>query len=151
MSIIRPSPRLRPSRILIALAATVTLVALVPTAAGAGAPKVHRLSFHLSGPLHQDVIGAGAIEIRARCPTEACTIVAQATSKSPSFRTAKVHAQIPAGAAESISLPLAPRDRGKLKAAFKAGRSPTLTVNAIARDAAGTKVPLSIEVRPSKP
>ncbi len=150
MSIIRPALRLRSSRILIALTATVAL-AVLPLATATGAPKVHHLVFHISGSTHQDVIGEGAIEIRARCPSEACTVVAQAISKSPSFRTAKVHARIPAGSAESISLPLSRRDRGKLKAAFKAGHSPTLTVKATAHDAAGTKVPLSIEVQPSKP
>jgi hypothetical protein len=151
MSIIRPALRLRPRRILTALAATIALAALIPMAAGAGGPKVHRLVFNLSGSFRQDVIGAGVIKIRARCPTEACTVVAQATSKSPSFRTAKVHAHVPAGSAESIFLPLAPRDRGKLKAAFKAGHSPTLTVKATAHDVVGTEVPLSIKVRPSKP
>jgi hypothetical protein len=151
MSIIRPALRLRPHRILIALAATILGAALLPIAAGAGASETHHLVFRLSGPAHQDVISSGSIRIDVHCPADACTVVASAISKSPSIRTVKVHAHVPAGAAESISLPLGSHDRGKLKAAFEAGHVPTLTVKATAHDAAGNHVPLSITVHPSKP
>jgi hypothetical protein len=151
MSIIRPALRLRPRRILIALTATITAAALLPMAAGAGGPGPHHLVFRLSGAARQDVIQSGSIRIEAHCPADACTVAASAISKSPSIRTAEVHAHVPAGATESISLPLASRDRGKLRAAFEAGHAPTLTVKATAHDAAGNHVPLSITVRPSKP
>jgi hypothetical protein len=151
MSIIRPTVKLLPGRILIVLLTAITATALIPAGAGAGGPKSHHLVFRLSGPARQDVIANGVIFVNARCRTEACTIVASAISKSPSFRTAKVHAHLPAGTLDTISLPLAPRERGKLKAAFKAGHSPTLTVKAVAHDASGTRVSLSIKVRARKP
>lgn len=151
MSIIRPALRLPPHRILTGLVAAIIAAALVPSAAGAGAPKGHHLVFHLSGQSHQDVIGAHSVTVRARCPAEACIVVASATSKSPSFQTAKVHARVPAGGAEALSVPLSPRDRGELKAAFEAGHLPTLIVKVIAHDGAGNRVPLKIEVRPLKP
>jgi hypothetical protein len=157
MSIIRPSLRLRPGRILIGLLTAITAAALIPSAAGAGAPKGdqapagHHLVFRLSGRSHQDVIGAHSVTVRARCPVEACTVVASATSQSPAIHTARVHAQIPAGSAAALTVPLAPRDRGKLKAALEAGHSPTLMVKVIAHDGAGNRIPLTIEVRPFKP
>jgi hypothetical protein len=151
MSIIRPVSRPRPRRILIALAATITAMALLPTAAGAGGTTTHHLVFRLSGPARQDVISSGAVRIEAHCPADACTVVASAISKSPSIRTAEVQAHVPAGATESISVPFASRDRGKLKAAFEAGHRPTLTVEASARDAAGDHIDLSITVRPARP
>jgi hypothetical protein len=146
MSIIRPLLKLRRTPILIGLLAAIVAAALVPAASSAARQPAHHLVFRLSGPEHQDVLGAGAIKIRARCPAEACTVVASATSKSPSIRTARARAHIAAGSAETLSLPLSPRQAGKLKAALKTGRSPAFTVKAIASDPAGTHVPLSIEV-----
>jgi hypothetical protein len=155
MSIMRPPQRLHLARVVIALAASVAVAGLIPAAAGArgpqGSSKGHHLEFRLSGRDHQDILREGAIVINARCPTEACTVVAQATSRTPAIHTATVHARVGAGKAASISLPLAKRQRGKLKAALRAGKSPTLTVKAIARDHAGNKIPLSFEVRAFKP
>jgi hypothetical protein len=150
MSINRPLPRLRSRRVLIGLAAATAAAALVPAASTAG-PTTHHLVFRLSGPDRQDILGAGAIKIRAFCPSEACTVVASATARNPSLHTAKARAQVPAGTAESILLPLSPKQAAKLKAALKAGRSPTFTVKATARDDAGAHVPLSIRVKPLNP
>ena len=151
MSIIRPSQRLPLACILIALSVPVVAAAFVPSLAGAGAPKGHHLEFRLSGRDHQDVLGEGAIVINARCPTEACTVVATATSEKPSIHTATVHAKIAAGKAASITLPLAKKQKGKLKAALEAGKSAPLTVKATAHDHAGNRIPLSFEVRAYKP
>jgi hypothetical protein len=151
MSIIRPHLKLPAGRILIALLAAIIVAALVPAASSAERSITHRLVFRLSGPERQDVIGAPAILGMAHCPTDACTVVASATSESPSFRTAKVHAHVRAGASERIALPLTSRQRGKLKAALEAGNSPTITVRATAHDAAGDRVLLSLAVRPVKP
>lgn len=151
MSIIRPVPRLLSGRVPSALLAALVAIALVPATAGAGGIETHHLIFRLSGQSHQDVLGAGAIVVDAHCPTEACTVVATATSKSPAFHTAKVHAHIPAGAAASLSLPLGPHRRGRLKAALEAGHSPTLMVKATAHDRAGDKILLSLTVHPAKP
>lgn len=146
MSIIRPLLRLPRRRILIGLTAAAA-TALVPAVSTAGAPA-HHLVFRLSGPGRQDVVGAGAIKIRAVCPAEACTVVAAAKSKNPSLHTAKARAQIAAGSAETLLLPLPPKQASKLKAALESGRSPTFTVKATARGDAGTHVPLSIRVKP---
>jgi hypothetical protein len=148
MSIIRPLQRLRRGPVLIALSAGIAAAALVPTAAAA--PQMHHLEFHLSGPSPQDIVGAAAIRVQASCPTEACTVVASATSEHPAIHTSNARISVRAGGAATLKLPLAPRQRGKLKAALEAGRSPTFTVNATARDHAGTKVPLTIQVRPQK-
>lgn len=147
MSIIRPILRLSRGRILIGLTATATAAALVPAASGAG-PTAHRLVFRLSGAGHQDVLGAGAIKVRGRCPSEACTVVASAASKDPDLHTARARAHIVAGAAETLLLPLPPRQASKLKATLKAGGSPIFTVTATARDDHGSSVPLSIQVKP---
>jgi hypothetical protein len=149
MSIIRPVSRLLPGRVPSALLAAIVAVALVP--AMAGADGAHHLIFRLSGRSHQDVLDSGAILVNAHCPAEACTVVAMATSKSPAFHTAKVHARVPAGAAASLSLPLGPRRRDRLKAALEAGHSPTLTVKATAHDRVGNKILLSLTVRPFEP
>jgi hypothetical protein len=146
----RPVQRLSRGPILIGLA--VIAAALLPAVAGAGGTKGgHHLEFRLSAGRHQDIVGERAILIRARCLGEACTVVASAESKSPSLHTGRARIQIAAGAAKILSLPLAPRQRGKLKAALEAGRSPAFTVEATAHDHAGTRVPLSIEVRALKP
>lgn len=155
MSIIRPQQRLHLARILIAVLAPVVVAGLVPAAAGAGGPqggsKGHHLEFRLSGRDHQDILGAGVIAFNALCPTESCTVVASATSKSPSIHSATVHAHVAAGKAKSISLPVAKRQRGKLKAALEAGKTPILKIKAIARDKSGNRIPLSFEVRAFKP
>lgn len=142
----------RPSRrpILIALTAAIAVAALLPAAAGAG-PQGHHLEFRLSSPEHQDIVGEGAILIRARCLGEPCTVVAAAKSKSPALHTGKARAKIGADEAETVSLPLAKRQLGKLKAALEAGHHPTFTVEATAHDRAGTYIPLSIEVTAQKP
>jgi len=155
MSIIRPPQRLHLARVLIGLAASAAVAGLLPAAAGAGGPQggstSHHLEFRLSGRDHQDVLGVGAILINARCPTEACAVVAKATSESPSIQSGTVHAHLAAGQAKRISVPLARRQRGKLKAALKAGKTPILTVEATARDNSGNRIPLSLEVRAFKP
>jgi hypothetical protein len=148
MSIIRPLQRLRRRPVLIALSAGILAAALVPAAAAA--PRANHLKFHLSGPSPQDIVGSEAIRVRASCPSEACTVTATATSEHPSVHTGSARVSVRAGGAATLNLPLAPRQRGKLKAALEAGRSPTFTVNATARDHAGTKVPLTIQVRSLK-
>lgn len=149
VSFARPSQRLRRGPILIGLAAVIA-AALLPAAAGAGSTN-HHLEFRLSSPEHQDIVGEGAILIRARCLGEPCTVVAAAKSKNPLLHTGKARAQIAAGEAETLALPLPKQQRGKLKAALEAGRSPVFTVKATARDQAGTHIPLSIEVKAQKP
>jgi hypothetical protein len=141
----RPSQRLRRGAILIGLAAL-----LLPAAAGAG-PKGNHLEFRLSSPEHQDMVGERAILIRARCIGEPCAIVASARSKTPSLHTGKARATIGAGEAETLSLPLSKQQRGKLNTAHEAGRSPIFTVEAIAHDHAGTRIPLTVEVKAQKP
>jgi hypothetical protein len=151
MSTIRVPVRPNRGRILIAALAILGAAILLPTAAGAGPkPKTHHLVFRLSGPSHQDVIGAQAIALVAHCPSEACTVTVSASSTSPAFRTPKVHAQVPAGGSERITVPLSATQGGKLKAALKAGHAPILTVHAIARDGSGDKVPLTLTVRTVK-
>ena len=58
---------------------------------------------------------------------------------------------ISAGSAETISLSLSRRQKGKLKAALEAGHRPIFTVKAVARGKAGTRVPLALKVKPTKP
>jgi hypothetical protein len=149
MSTIRPRKRLIHGGILIAAAAIVAF-ALVP-AAGAGAPQGHHLEFRLSGPSPQNVVGAGAIQINARCPVEACTVVASAASKNPAIRTGTTRAKIRAGAAEPILLLLRPHQQAKLRSVVKSGRKPTFTVHAAAHDSAGTRIPLKIMIETRKP
>ena len=146
MSFARPLQRLSRGPILIGLALIVA--ALLPAAAGAGA---HHLEFRLSALPHQDMVGESAIQVRVRCLSEPCTVVASATSKNPSLHSGTAHVQLAVGEADTLSLPLAPRQRGKLKAALEAGRSPTFTVKATAHDQAGTRIPLSITVEAKKP
>ena len=130
----------------------IAVAALLPAVAGAGGTKnAHHLEFRLSALPHQDIVGESAIEVRVRCLSEPCTVVASAKSKNPSLRSGTTRAQIAVGEAETLSLPLAPRQRGKLKAALEAGRSPTFTVSATAHDQAGTRIPLSIPVEAKKP
>jgi hypothetical protein len=124
-------------------------LALVPAVAG-GANSAH-LEFRLSALPHQDLVGASALEVRARCLSEPCTVVASARSKNPAIHTGQIRVTIAAGEAKTLSLPLPKQQRGKLKAAFEAGRSPVFTVKATAHDQAGTYVPLSIQVAARKP
>jgi hypothetical protein len=148
VSFARSLQRLSRGPILIGL--VVIVAALLPAAAGAGS-NAHHLEFRLSALPHQDLVGESAILVRARCLSEPCTVVASANSKNPSLHTGTARTQIAAGEAETLPLPLAPRQRGKLKAALEAGRSPTFTVTATARDRAGTRIPLSIMVEAKKP
>jgi hypothetical protein len=150
VSFTRPFQRLARGPILIGLA-VIAAAAFLPAGVAAGGQQAHHLEFRLSALPHQDLVGESAILVRARCLSEPCTVVASATSKSPLLYTGTTRAQIAAGDAETLSLPLAPRQRGKLKAALEAGRSPTFTVKATAHDSAGTQVPLSIEVHAIKP
>jgi hypothetical protein len=142
--IVRPPLRPRRRRFLIGLVAAIAILAL-PVAASAGAR--HHLVFQLSGSSHQNVVDAGGITIALHCPTEACTVVASASSASPSLRTASVRTRVAGGTTKQLTLPLAPRQTGKLKAALEAGKTPILTVNATARDSSGNRVPLSFQVR----
>lgn len=124
---------------------------LLPPAAAAGGPQGHHFEFRLSALPYQDMVGESAIQVRVRCLSEPCTVVASAKSKSPALHSGTTRAQLAVGEAETLSLPLAPRQRGKLKAALEAGRSPTFTVTATAHDSRGTYLPLSIEVQAQKP
>lgn len=148
MSSARPSQRLSRGPILIGLI-VIAIAALLPAVAAGGTK--HHLEFRLSASSHQDLVGKSAILVRARCLSEPCTVVAWAKSPSPSLHTGTIRAQIASGEAKTLSLPLAKRQRGKLKAALEAGRTPSFTVKATAHDRAGTYVPLSIEVRALKP
>jgi hypothetical protein len=153
MSIIRPPMKPRRGRKVIGLLAVTALsAALIPAASSAhrGSGR-HNLVFRVTGSAHQDVIDAHGIVISVRCPAEACTVVASATSASPSIHTGKFHAHVAAGGAERLTLPLSTRDSGKLKAALEAGKAPTLTVKATAKDGFGSEVPLSLQVKPVKP
>jgi hypothetical protein len=140
--------RPRRGRILIGLAAALAVAALFPAASSAGR---HHLVFRLSGPSHQNMVTAEAVAIALHCPIEACTVVASASSASPSIRTATARARVAGGTTERLKLPLAPRQSAKLKAALEAGKLPTLTVHATAHDSAGNRVPLTLLVRSDKP
>jgi hypothetical protein len=148
VSFVRSSQRLSRGPILIGLAA-IALIALLPAVA-VGGPK-HHLEFRLSALPHQDMVGDSAIQVRARCLSEPCTVVATAKSKNPALRSGKARAKLAAGESETISLPLAKQQRGKLKAALEAGRDPIFTVTATAHNRAGTNIPLTIEVRAQQP
>ena len=145
-----PIHRLRRGPILIGFAAAISALALLPAAAGAGSTN-HHLEFRLSSPEHQDMVGEGSILIRARCLGEPCSVVASAKSKKPSLHTGKASAQLAAGDSETLALPLPKQQRGKLKAALEAGRSPVFTITATAHDHGGTHIPLSIEVTAQRP
>ena len=149
MSFVRPFQRLARGPILIGLV-VIAVAALLPAAA-AGGPNPHHLEFRLSALPHQDLVGESAIQVRVRCLSEPCTVVASAQSKDPSLRTGTARVQIAPGEPETLALPLAPRQRGKLKAALEAGRSPTFTVKATAHDQGGTHIPLTITVQAKKP
>ncbi|HVW48678.1 MAG TPA: hypothetical protein VHA76_16595 [Solirubrobacterales bacterium] len=155
MSIIRaavkrsPCPsRRRPGHLLAGLLAlSAGAVALLPAVASADAPHgAHKLVFKIDGAARQDVVGAGGIVVTARCPTEACTVVASAQGKSPSVHTGKVRARVVAGGSERMMLPLRAKDRDQLQAALRAGKAPKLIVRAMARDDWGAKVPLELTV-----
>jgi hypothetical protein len=148
MSIGRHQLGPRRGAILIGLAAALALVAaLVPAGAGAGpAPGLHHLTFSLSGPARQNVVDAEAVTVRVRCPTEACTVVASASAQSPSVHSATVRTRIAAGSSQELTLPVNARQGGKLAAALEAGKAPTLTVHATAKDGAGNAVPLTFAV-----
>lgn len=149
MSFARPFQRPSRGPFLIA-AALIVLAALLPAAA-AGGPKQNHLEFRLSALPHQDMVGESAIELRARCIGEPCTVVASATSKSPALHTGQARLKIAAGESTTLSLPLPKLQRGKLKAALEAGKSPTFTVEATAHDKGGTRIPLKIEIKAQKP
>jgi hypothetical protein len=148
VSIARPPLRPRRARFLIGLIAAVAALALVPAASGA--PAHHHLVFRLSGPSHQNMVAAGGVVIALHCPIEACTVVASATSASPSVHTASVRTSVTAGTTKQLTLPLTPRQSAKLKVAAKAGKSPALTVHATARDSSGNRVPLTFQVHSTK-
>jgi hypothetical protein len=149
VSFTRPLQGLPRGPILIAVA-LVAMAALLPAAAGAGTQS-HHLEFRLSALPHQDIVGESAIEVRVRCLSEPCTVVASAKSNNPGLHSGTTRATIAVGDSETLSLPLAPRQRGKLKAALEAGRSPTFTIKATAHDQAGTRIPLTITVQAKKP
>jgi hypothetical protein len=149
VSFSRPTLR-RPRGLILIGLALIALAALLPAAAIGGSTGAH-LEFRLSALPHQDMVGESAIEVRARCLHEPCTVVASASSKNPALHTGQAHARIAAGEAKTLSLPLSKQQRGKLKAALESGRSPIFTVKATAHDKAGTYVPLSIQVKAKKP
>ena len=121
--------------------------ALVPAISSAGSPKsVHKLVFKIDGQARQKVVGAGGIVVTARCPAEACTVVASAKGESPSIHTGKVRARVAGGGSQRMMLPLSAKDGEKLRAALAAGKKPALTVSAMARDGYGAKVPLELTV-----
>jgi hypothetical protein len=140
--------RRRPGLILIGLlAVSVGSAALVPAISSAGSPKnVHKLVFRIDGQARQNVVGAGGIVVTARCPAEACTVVASAKAESPSVHTGKVRAQVAGGRSQRMMIPLGARAGEKLRAALTAGKKPALTVSAMARDGYGAKVPLELTV-----
>jgi hypothetical protein len=140
--------RRRPGRILIGLlAVSVGAAAVVPAISSAGSPKnAHKLVFKIDGQARQDVVGAGGIVVTARCPAEACTVVASAKAKSPSVQTGKVRAHVAGGGSQRMMIPLGAKDGEKLRAALAAGRKPALTVSAMARDDYGAKVPLELTI-----
>src|ERR1700742_4764672 len=79
-------PRRRPGAVLIGLLVLAAgAAAVLPAAAGAGGPGkgVHKLVFRIDGQARQNVVAAGGIVVTARCPAEACTVVASAQAKSP--------------------------------------------------------------------
>jgi hypothetical protein len=140
--------RRRPGRILIGVVAmTAGAAALIPAMSSAGAPHgSHKLVFKIDGQARQDVVGAGGIVVTARCPAEACTVVASAKSTSPQVDTGDVRARVAGGGSARMMLPLGAKDGEKLRAALAAGKKPTLTVSATARDGYGAKVPLELTV-----
>jgi hypothetical protein len=145
VSIVHPSLRPHRKRFLIGLLAAIAILILVPVASSAQAR--HHLVFQLTGPSHQNMVDAEGVTIALHCPTEACTVVASATSVSPAVHSASVRTRVAAGTTKQLTLPLAPRQTNKLKAALKSGKSPILTVHATARDASGNRVPLTLQVR----
>lgn len=153
MSIVRQQVRQPRRTILIGLVTTLALVAaLVPAGAGAGQkPNAHHLVFRLSGAAHQNVVDAGAVKVRVRCPAEACTVVASAAAKSPSVHSSTVRARVPAGGTKDLTLAVSAHQGAKLEAARKAGKAPTLTVHATAKDGAGNAIPLTFAVLVTKP
>lgn len=149
-----PRPLFRPpsARILIGLLAiAIAASSLVPAAGAAPAAKSSHLDFRLHGQTRQDVVGTKAIALVAHCPSDACRVTVWATSQSPPIRTAAVHAGVPSGGSRRLVVPISTGESRKLRTSFKAGHHPTLTVHALARDAAGDKVPLTLQVSPTKP
>ncbi len=140
--------RRRPGRILIGVVAmTAGAAALIPAISSAGAPNsAHKLVFKIGGQARQNVVGAGGIVVTAKCPAEACTVVASAKSTSPRVNTGKVRARVAGGGSARMMLPLSAKDGEKLRAALAAGKKPALTVSAMARDGYGAKVPLELKV-----
>jgi hypothetical protein len=134
----------------ILIGALLALAALLPAAA-IGGGKSAKLEFHLSAFPHQDMVGESAIEVRARCLSEPCTVVASATSKDPSLHTGQSRTTIAAGEAKTLLLPLPEQQRGRLKAALEAGRAPIFTVKATAHDKHGSRIKLSIQVASKRP
>jgi hypothetical protein len=140
--------RRRPGRILIGLLAmTAGAAALIPAVSSAGAPHgTHKLVFKINGQARQNVVGAGGIVVKVRCPAEACTVVASAKSESPQVSTGKARARVAGGGSARMMLPLGAKDGAKIQAALASGKKPALTVTAIARDGYGAKVPLELTV-----
>jgi hypothetical protein len=140
--------RRRPGRFLIGVVAmTAGAAALIPAISSAGAPHgAHKLVFKIDGQARQNVVGAGGIVVTARCPAEACTVVASAKAKSPQVSTGKVRARVAGGGSARMMLPLGAKDGAKLRAALAAGKKPALTVSAMASDGYGAKVPLELTV-----
>ena len=158
MSIIRPVVNRFPVRIsrpvrqgprltLVGLLAIVAGAALVPAISSADPHHGgHKLVFRIDGQARQDVIGTGGIVLTASCPAESCTVVASAKGKRPSIHTDKVRAEVVAGGSARLTLPFDAKDDARLRAALAAGKKPSLTVSATARDGYGAKVPLELTV-----
>jgi hypothetical protein len=140
--------RRRPGRILIGLLAIAAgAAALIPAVSSAGAPHgTHKLVFKIDGQARQNVVDAGGIVVKVRCPAEACTVVASARATSPQVSTGKVRARVTGGGSARMMLPFSAKDGAKLQAALAAGKKPKLTVSATASDGYGAKVPLELTV-----
>ena len=88
-----------------------------------------------------------ALRLRVGCPLEACTTTARASAKRPRLRVRPVTAAVPAGSSRTLGLRLTRKQLAAIRRTLAAGRAPTLTVKAEARDAAGNRVVRTLRVR----
>jgi Ca2+-binding RTX toxin-like protein len=107
-----------------------------PTNPGTDTPDT-TLSFTLAGAGRQRLLRQKAVHVKVACPQEACTIVATASGK---LRLRPVTSSVAAGATRTLKLRLTRKQLAVVRKAFAAGRRPSLTVSAQARDGAGNTV-----------